>query len=441
MSMRRRLQFGFHGVVDKQQIERLFDGYHPKTGEPLAKNHGRDDRRAAIDMCFSVPKDVSALWAVSAAADRRHIEQAFDRAVDQTLQYISDNFGYTRRGQGGYEREKVDLLFGKFIHRQSREQDPQFHAHCLAINAALRADGKFGTIDAGTILYAKKMLGAFFRSALASELAIPLELDPKTKFSFRVPGVPEPLSEYWSSRAREIEAEAKARGVGGGAAKAYVALETRRAKDERPLMEMKEVWRETARQHGFTESHAQQILSQPRQALTPDQTAKIIDAAIENAVKSLTSQQAHFSKNDLLRDAFVATVAQGIAPRQIHDRIEETLKQERFVDLGQGQRFTTQEIFHEVEQKALETAERLGEKTSRTVRDRTIAREIARDPRLNDGQKAAIETVCRGPDLTYIQGPPGSGKSTLFEVARRAIEKDGGKVIGLSAVEPGGAGA
>ena len=166
--------------------------------------------------------------------------------------------------------------------------------------------------------------------------------------------------------------------------------------------------------------------------LTPDQTAKIIDAAIENAVKSLTSQQAHFSKNDLLRDVFVATVAQGIAPRQIHDRIEETLKQERFVDLGQRQRFTTQEIFHEIEQKALETAERLGEKTSRTVRDRTIAREIAREPRLNDGQKAAIETVCRGPDLTYIQGPPGSGKSTLFEVARRAIEKDGGDVIGIT---------
>ena len=302
----------------------------------------------------------------------------------------------------------------------------------MALNAALRADGKFGTIDAGPILYAKKMLGAFFRSALANELAIPLEADPKTKFSFRVPGVHEQLSEHWSSRAQEIEAEAKARGVGGGAAKAYVALETRRAKDERPLSEMEPEWRKTAASYGFTERHAQQILSQPRQALTPDQTAKLIDVAVENAVKSLTSQQAHFSKNDLLRDVFVATVAQGIAPRQIHDRIEETLKQERFVDLGQGQRFTTREIFHEVEQKALETAERLGEKTSRTVRDRTIAREIARDPRLNDGQKAAIQTVCRGPDLTYIQGPPGSGKSTLFEVARRAIEKDGGKVIGLT---------
>ena len=218
----------------------------------------------------------------------------------------------------------------------------------------------------------------------------------------------------------------------GGEAKANIALETRRAKDERPLSEMEPEWRKTAASYGFTERHAQQILSRPRQALTPAQTAKLIDVAVENAVKSLTSQQAHFSKNDLLRDVFVATVAQGIAPRQIHGRIEETLRQERFVDLGQGQRFTTREIFHEVEQKALETAERLGEKTSRTVRERSIAREIARDPRLNDGQKAAIETVCRGPDLTYIQGPPGSGKSTLFEIARRAIEKDGGNVIGLT---------
>ena len=134
---------------------------------------------------------------------------------------------------------------------------------------ALRADGKFGTIDAGPILYAKKMLGAFFRSCLANELAIPLEADPKTKFSFRVPGVHEQLSEYWSSRAQQIEAEAKVRGVGGGAAKAYVALETRRAKDERPLSEMEPEWRKTAASYGFTERHAQQILRHQRPAPRP----------------------------------------------------------------------------------------------------------------------------------------------------------------------------
>ncbi|MGZ5863583.1 MAG: MobF family relaxase, partial [Methyloceanibacter sp.] len=426
--------FGVSDIVAKEDIERLFDGYHPGTGEPLAQNHGNPDRRAAIDLCLSVPKDVSALWAVSGDKERRLIEAAFNRAVDETLRYVSDQFGETRRGHGGYDREQIDLLIAKFVHRQSRGQDPQLHAHCLALNVAKRADGSYGTIDVGPLLHAKKMIGAYFRSALANELGIPLEPDQQTKFSFRVRAVPQALSEHWSSRANAIEAEARARGVGGGEAKAYVALETRRAKGElRPLVEMKEGWRETARQHGFTERHVAQILRERRPALTPEQTATIIDAAVENAVKSLTSQQTHFMKNDLLRDVCVATVTAGIAPRQIHERIEQTLTQERFIDLEQGRCFTTKEIYHDIERAALEVAERLGEKTTRSaVKDRTVAKEIAREPRLNEGQKAAIETVCRGPDLTLIQGPPGSGKSTLFEVARRAIERDGGNVIGLS---------
>ena len=164
-----------------------------------------------------------------------------------------------RRGVGkcGYDREHVDLLVAKFVHRQSRSQDPQLHAHCLALHVARRADGSYGTIDLGPLLQAKKLIGAYFRSALANELGITLE--PDHKFSFRVRGVPEKLSEHWSSRANEIEAEARARGVGGGAAKAYVALETRRAKDERPLAEVKEEWRETARQHGFDGRHVEQI--------------------------------------------------------------------------------------------------------------------------------------------------------------------------------------
>ena len=279
---------------------------------------------------------MSTLWATADESGRRRIERAFERAVNETLRYSSDEFGWSRRGQGGYDREKVDLLVAKFVHRQSRGQDPQLHTHCLALNTAERADGSFGTIDGGPLLQAKKLLGAYFRSALASELGIPLEPDPKTKFSFRVPGVHEPLSEHWSSRGQEIEAEAKARGLSGGRAKAHINLETRKAKNERPLIEVNEEWRETANRYGFTERHVQQILRGQRPALTPDQTAKIVDTAIEDAVKHLTSQQAHFSKNDLVQGVCVATVAMGIAPRQIHERVEQTLKQERFIDLKEG---------------------------------------------------------------------------------------------------------
>ena len=61
----------------------------------------------------------------------------------------------------------------------------------------------------------------------------------------------------------------------------------------------------------------------------------------------------------------MATVTAGIAPREIHERIEQTLTQERFIDLEQGRCFTTKEIYHDIERAALEVAERLGEKHHR----------------------------------------------------------------------------
>ena len=71
--------FGLHGTVEKEVIEKIFDGYHPRTGQPLAQNHGKEDRRAALDICFSVPKDVSVLWAAAGDAERRRIERTSKR--------------------------------------------------------------------------------------------------------------------------------------------------------------------------------------------------------------------------------------------------------------------------------------------------------------------------------------------------------------------------
>ncbi len=45
--------------------------YYTSGGESLAQNHGKDDRRAALDRCLSCPTDVSALWATSGDAERR----------------------------------------------------------------------------------------------------------------------------------------------------------------------------------------------------------------------------------------------------------------------------------------------------------------------------------------------------------------------------------
>ena len=197
--------------------------------------------------------------------------------------------------------------------------------------------------------------GVWYENAAARGFGVRGEV---IKDDIEVRGVPEKLSEHWSSRANEIEAEARARGVGGGAAKAYVALETRRAKDERPLAEVKEEWRETARQHGFDARHVEQIFGRPRVALTPDRVVETIDQALKVAVEQLTSQHAHFTMADLTRAVLVMTAPQRIAPREFLNRVEETLGHERFINLG-DQRFTTKEIDHGIERAALEAAKRL----------------------------------------------------------------------------------
>ena len=153
---------------------------------------------------------------------------------------------------------------------------------------------------------------------------------------------------------------------------------------------------------------------------------------IETTINRLTSQQAHFSKIELVRDVCIATVADGIAPREIHERVEETLREERFLSLGRyrdQERFTTQETFHDIEARAIEAAEKLSLQALRAIPDKVVEKAIAKEPRLNEGQITAVRTVCRAGGLSLVEGPPGSGKSSMLRPVRIAIEAEGGNVV------------
>jgi ATP-dependent exoDNAse (exonuclease V) alpha subunit len=261
-------------------------------------------------------------------------------------------------------------------------------------------------------------------------MGIEVERDPAAKFSFRVKEVPQALADLWSSRAKEIEAEIREQGVSGAKAKALAALSTREVKGHRALAELKEEWVKTATEHGFTAEDAARIFRTRSLDLDPKVRDSAIDRAVSDSINQLTAKDAHFCRNDIVRDACIATVHQGIDPTRIAARVDETLRQEQFISLGgRDQRFTTRHIYEEIEGRAHTAAEKLSSRTSRTVEDRDIERAIARSPqKLNPGQRAAVEAALKGPDLVLMEGPPGAGKSTLFKVVRKIIEKDGGKV-------------
>ena len=114
-------------------------------------------------------------------------------------------------------------------------------------------------------------------------------------------------------------------------------------------------------------------------------------------------EEAHFSKH--LRDVCVATV-KGIDPKLIRERVDQTLKQERFVELDPERgRFTTRHIYEAIEGRWLTAAKEMSASTSRTVSDRKLERALADCPQaLNPGQRDATTKIVQGPDLVTVQG-------------------------------------
>jgi conjugative relaxase-like TrwC/TraI family protein len=74
--------------VEREQLLSLMNGQAPNDGREIRPVGGNGTRVAGIDITFSAPKDVSALWAASSGEQREQIEQAHRDAVSSTLGHI-----------------------------------------------------------------------------------------------------------------------------------------------------------------------------------------------------------------------------------------------------------------------------------------------------------------------------------------------------------------
>ncbi len=86
---------------DRQAFVSLLEGHGPQ-GEDLAriyKNHS-----PGLDLTFSAPKSVSAVWAVAGEADRAALDAAHDEAVRAAVRYIEqEGYVHLRSGKDGCE--------------------------------------------------------------------------------------------------------------------------------------------------------------------------------------------------------------------------------------------------------------------------------------------------------------------------------------------------
>jgi len=116
---------GFMGTVGKEALQAALQGFS-LDGRKLVQNAGKDSgprrRQAGLDLTFSADKSVSVLWALGGEETRHAIESAHERSVNVALRYLEQEAAWTRRGKGGEDFERCELLFSKFQHSTSREQ-------------------------------------------------------------------------------------------------------------------------------------------------------------------------------------------------------------------------------------------------------------------------------------------------------------------------------
>lgn len=424
--------FGLIGTVSRDAFESLLNG-NLQGGLPASQRQDGKTHKAGYDLTFSLPKWVSAVWAVADAETRARIENLADLAIDSALEYLEETAIVTRRGHGGLRHERAKLIAAKFLHGSSRNLDPHLHVHVFTMNVCVREDGTTGTLHGPALFRAKMAAGTLFRAELAERLEKELGYRiAREGQSFRIEGVPESLVGVWSSRRHEIEEALARRGVSGAKAAAVAALDTRKEKVILPRSELYERWAEEARLHGFTAEHVRGLSDR-----APERDeARELEEAIRTSVARITRHQSHFSERDLVRYSSEEAQGRGVGAKKIlagvRDHLESSPEIVRLGSLQGEVRYTTPEVLA-LEASLLDRVESSRVDATHTVSAETISQVLATRPTITGEQAAALLHVARTPGgIKIVSGMAGTGKTFLLDAVREAFEREGFSVLGAA---------
>jgi len=442
---------GLVGNVKDGQLKAMFEGFHPETGEQLAKNAG-SEHKAGWDLAFSAPKSVSTVWAVADQDTRAAIQAAQDKAVKASLAFLERHAFSTRDRQGNSQIDK--LLAAAYPHSTSREQDPQLHDHLLVANLGQRLDGSWAALDFDTRW--KMSAGAVYRAELAAQLQALGFHTERDGDSFKVAGVPSSLIEEFSKRRQQIEAVLEEKGYSSAKAAEVAALSTRAAKESVSREELFRQWQETALGHGFTaESIA--VLRQPQEAQLAQEAEEAVEEdplSREAIFAALTEHDSAFTVHKIYQA--VAVAAQGkLDAEQIEARVRDLLADPDMVKLrkkspedqnqpkdkrnprANERHYSTREMI-ELEKAMAARAGQLAAASSHEVRHEATeaamkAYELEKGFQLSAEQRAAVLHITAGSgQLAAVRGAAGAGKTTFLEPARTAWESAGYRVRGAA---------
>ena len=442
-------QWGLRGEVSEQHFERLADGRHPLTDEPLVRHqtacHYRNAHgdlvkamahRAGWDATFSAPKSVS-LTALVGGDDRvREAHRASVAvALDKTERYVQARLG------GNPPAETTGRwVAATFEHDSARPvagyAAPQLHTHAVFFNLTQTDSGEVRPLQPRELYKTQPYGTAVYRSELAIRLAaLGYEIERGASGQPEIRGYSQAYLEASSPRRQQIQEHLEQHQRRGAGAAQIAAHQTREPKLDRPHDAMQRAHLEMAEAFGDQPARVVQQAQQRAHSLDQLPPRTTAHAAVTFAKERNLERKAVVDERDLLCDALARSMGD-VTMADILGEFERRVGTEEFIGVAQkpgaaGRVFTTQEML-DLEHDTIQMMH-AGQHTQSALSHAT-ATDLARDhPHLSDDQCAAVAQILASHDqITALEGVAGSGKTTALAAVRVEAERGGYRVEGFA---------
>ncbi len=415
------------------------------------------------DETFSAPKGFSLVDLV--AGDDRFLAVHLE-AVAKSLEYVEQHLSvYRERNPDGSREEIVagELTFAQVTHALSRELDPQRHTHALVQNFVPNEDGEYRALETKDIYKYSQLIGRIYQNyAREGVQALGFDTVSRPDGTFDIAGISEAQKQAFSKRTAILEDkfESAAADRGGpisGEEKQFHRQANRPEKGEGDLAVLLPGWQREACESGIdfagireradeklkngdrgrmlepeVEGKASKLISKLWGALDQEeQKFRSAKGAVEYAIELNEERTAVFRSHDVLDAALLAS--RNAFPLADYEKAIASFREkgilidaDRSINAGLT---TAKALAYEAEIVAAAKAN-LGTIDLLLNPDHVEARLTPEGLEMIGASKVptpaqhqvitSILTSTNGVDV--LQGHPGVGKTTMFQIVGRAVD-------------------